>query len=88
MMKILVFLAVIMVFLVGCDAEPDGTVVSPPNNNDNDVTDSDSDDYVGFAGITKQQCADANGFWNECGSPCAGTDADFCIEICQVQCGM
>lgn len=40
----------------------------------------------GFAGIIKQQCEQAGGKWNECGSPCAGTGADFCIEMCQVQC--
>ena len=89
MMKILVLLMVILVFLVGCVVEPDGTVVSPPNDQDKDdveVTDPDADNYVGFDGITKQQCNEANGYWNECGSPCAGTGADFCIEICQVQC--
>ena len=31
---------------------------------------------AGFSGITKQQCTEANGYWNECGSPCAGTDAE------------
>jgi len=41
---------------------------------------------LGFAGITKTQCEEADGYWNECGSPCAGTDSDFCIEVCQVQC--
>ena len=41
---------------------------------------------TGFAGITKQQCIEANGNWNECGSPCAGTDAEVCIQMCQVQC--
>jgi len=83
---IFLFSTVILVFLVGCAAELDDTVVSPPNNNSDDVTDPDSDNYVGFAGITKQQCNDAGGHWNECGSPCAGTDADFCIEMCLTQC--
>ncbi len=41
---------------------------------------------AGFSGITKQQCVDANGYWNECGSPCAGTDAEVCIQVCQEQC--
>ena len=44
------------------------------------------DDTLGFSGISKKQCDDAGGHWNECGSPCAGTGADFCIEMCQVQC--
>ena len=83
---ILLFSTMILVFLAACDVDDD-TIVSPPNDPNNDVvSDPDSDDYVGFAGITEKQCTDANGYWNTCGSPCAGTNADFCIEICQVQC--
>ena len=41
---------------------------------------------IGFGGITKLQCEEANGYWNECGSPCAGTDAEVCIQVCQAQC--
>jgi hypothetical protein len=37
-------------------------------------------------GITQQQCNEANGYWNECGSPCAGTGAEMCIQVCEVQC--
>ncbi len=44
------------------------------------------DKTLGFSGISKSQCDQADGHWNECGSPCAGTGADFCIEMCQVQC--
>ncbi len=43
-------------------------------------------DCGGFEGITKKQCSDAKGNWNDCGSPCAGTDAEFCIQVCQAQC--
>ena len=31
-------------------------------------------------------CENAGGKWNECGSSCAGTDAEFCIQVCQPQC--
>ena len=41
---------------------------------------------VGFSGINKEQCQEAGGNWNECGSPCAGTGSDFCIEVCRAQC--
>ena len=41
---------------------------------------------VGFSGITEQQCIESRGRWNECGSPCAGTGAELCITVCQVQC--
>ncbi len=43
-------------------------------------------DCGGFEGITKLQCAQSNGKWNDCGSPCAGTDAEFCIQVCSAQC--
>jgi hypothetical protein len=36
--------------------------------------------------ITSESCADNGGHWNECGSPCAGTGSDFCIEICEPIC--
>ena len=58
---------------------PDDTVV---HENDG----SETDQEIGFSGISKKQCQQTGGNWNECGSPCAGTDADFCIELCQVQC--
>ena len=71
--------------MFGCDniepVDPDDTVTHT-----NDGSGDEIDPDVGFAGVTKQQCQDAGGHWNTCGSPCAGTDADFCIEICQVQC--
>ena len=73
MRKILILLIVILVFLVSCET-------TVPEE------DEKIDEEAGFAGITKQQCLESNGFWNECGSPCAGTDADFCIQVCQVQC--
>jgi len=39
-----------------------------------------------FEDITKLECANAKGSWNDCGSPCAGTDAEFCIQVCSPQC--
>lgn len=36
--------------------------------------------------ITPGQCKAAGGNWNECGSPCAGTDAEVCIQVCSPQC--
>ena len=70
-----------------------GPVIEPeePSESSDDTVSKENDgakvdEDTGFAGITKQQCTEANGFWNECGSPCAGTGADFCIEVCQIQC--
>ena len=85
----LIIVVAIFVFVAGCETvDKDDTVVNPPLDQEDDIKikNPDADDYVGFAGITKQQCIDAGGNWNECGSPCAGTDADFCIQVCQAQC--
>ena len=41
---------------------------------------------MGLRGITPAECNAARGHWNECGSPCAGTDAEMCIQVCQAQC--
>ena len=37
-------------------------------------------------GISQEQCKNAGGNWNECGSPCAGTNAEVCIQVCEAQC--
>ena len=37
-------------------------------------------------GITQEQCKQSGGNWNECGSPCAGTNAEVCIQVCETQC--
>jgi|TARA_B100000315_G_scaffold234175_1_gene247965 hypothetical protein len=76
----IILLLIIVVFAVGCEIEDIDDAV--PNGQ----KDSEDNEKIGFSGITKQQCIEANGHWNECGSPCAGTGADFCIEMCQVQC--
>ena len=76
-MKFIFLIVIITLFLVSCN------VVEDEKNKAEEKT---TEDEIGFDGITKQECKDANGFWNECGSPCAGTGADFCIQMCQVQC--
>jgi len=84
MNKIILLLStVILVFLAACDVDDaedeDDAIVDQQN-------DQKDEEEIGFAGITKQQCQQANGYWNECGSPCAGTDAEFCIQVCRLQC--
>jgi len=36
--------------------------------------------------ISQKSCSESGGHWNECGSPCAGTGSDFCIESCEEMC--
>jgi len=55
MNKIILLLStVILVFLVGCET------VDQEDESDKEVGKNEG----GFAGITKQQCQEANGFWN------------------------
>lgn len=53
---------------------------------DNEKESGCAGDCGGFEGITKAQCEQAKGHWNECGSACAGTGAEMCIAVCQPQC--
>ena len=78
MKKILSIALVLALIVLGCTEEkPDnGTKPEEPIK----------EQPKGFEGITEQQCIEAGGHWNECGSPCAGTDAEICIQMCQVQC--
>ena len=71
MKKIILALLVLGLFIAACKpADPQ----------------TPTEEEAGFSGITKQQCTEANGYWNECGSPCAGTDAEVCIQVCRAQC--
>ena len=36
--------------------------------------------------LEKELCQKAGGLWNECGSPCLGTDAKICIQVCEAHC--
>ena len=79
-MKALVLIGIIALFLAGCGAivENKADVETPKEE--------PTKESVGVTGISKQRCIDSGGSWNECGSPCAGAGADFCIQMCQVQC--
>jgi hypothetical protein len=63
------------------DEKPEGVDNSEPT-----VEDDKPKEIVGFEGITQDQCKKFGGNWNECGSPCAGTDAEVCIQSCRTQC--
>ena len=77
---VLVFLAFSLVILSGCNEKYQS------DNNTTNPKEPIKDQPNGLGGITEQQCIEAKGHWNECGSPCAGTDAEVCIQMCQVQC--
>ena len=88
-MRKLFAIMLLLAFLVSC--KPQESPKTEPFCGDNICQANEEEsgckaDCGGFEGITKKQCAGARGNWNECGSPCAGTAADFCVEVCQAQC--
>jgi hypothetical protein len=89
MKKISLFL-VILIFIGGCEQSnlPEEPKKSVCGDNICDISEKEScaKDCGGVAGITKQQCEQAGGKWNDCGSACAGTGAEICIQVCSPQC--
>jgi len=88
-MRKLTILFIFLIFLISC--KPQEAPKKGPFCGDNVCQANEEEngckaDCGGFEGIAKKQCADAKGNWNDCGSPCAGTNADYCIEVCQAQC--
>lgn len=87
MKKIVIIL--LLLFIAGC--KPQEEPIKEPYCGDNvcqsnEIENGCNADCGGLGGITKKQCSDAKGNWNDCGSPCAGTGAEFCIQVCSAQC--
>lgn len=89
MRKIAILSLVLVAFLISCNPEKApgnepfcGDSVCQANERESGC----KADCGGFESITKLQCTQANGHWNDCGSPCAGTGANICIEACSPQC--
>lgn len=76
--KFFILLLIIAVLIASCKpaAEDKEVPTKEPKNGEK----------TGLEGITKEQCKQSGGNWNECGSPCAGTGAEICIQVCQAQC--
>ena len=69
---IIVFVLMIGIIIIGCNERvPIGN--TPKNENLSGI-------------ISKEECNNTGGNWNECGSPCAGTGAEVCIQVCKAQC--
>ena len=71
MKKLIIFSTLVLVLVVlGC------------SNGNQNPDDSDA----GAAEMSQALCEQYGGSWNECGSPCLGTDAEVCIAMCKQQC--
>ena len=66
--------------LFGCTQE------LPANKDSVEVPDEKPIEEPGTKSMTPELCNAAYGHWNECGSPCAGTDAEICVAMCAQQC--
>lgn len=74
-MKMWIVAIVFVLFAFGCEIVEEET----------DITQEPAEETE-FEGITEEGCEAAGGKWNECGSPCAGTDAEVCVQMCSAQC--
>lgn len=84
MKKIIIIFALLL--MASCEPQAKEPFCGDDICQDNEKENGCAADCGGFEGITKLQCINAGGSWNDCGSPCAGTDAEFCIQVCQAQC--
>ena len=87
MKKVIIMASLLSILIVGCNLSEQkkepfcGDNICQANEKENCFA-----DCGGLSGITKMQCAQSKGSWNDCGSPCAGTGAEFCIQVCSSQC--
>jgi len=83
------YLAVFLLLLLsGCKLQEQKSEAAVCGNDICETGESETcrADCGGLEGITKRQCEEAGGRWNECGSPCAGLDVKYCIQVCSAQC--
>ena len=76
-------LAVALVMLHGCTGtQPQNGTQGPPV-----MSNGTPPSPVNPAGLTKEQCEQARGQWNDCGSACRGApQGTACIEVCVAYC--
>lgn len=88
MKKIIIILLFLLLVIASCEQEmpKKGPFCGDNICQDNEKESGCAADCGGLDGMTKKQCIEAKGKWNDCGSPCAGTDAEFCIQVCSAQC--
>jgi len=86
MKKIMTLLLFLVIFIIGCNTQQAKEPFCGDNTCQENENENCAADCGGFGGMTKIKCANAGGNWNDCGSPCAGTGAEFCIQVCSPQC--
>jgi len=65
-----------IMLLIGCSFEP------LKDKTQQNISDVPAETKL----MTQELCESSQGHWNECGSPCAGTDAEMCVAMCEQQC--
>ena len=89
-MRKLTIISLVLLFIIFSCKPPEepkkGAFCGDDVCQDNEKESGCAADCGGFEGITKLQCTQAKGSWDDCGSPCAGTGAEFCIQVCSPQC--
>ena len=82
--KIIPLLVIFLLAITSCNQ--DNKMVKNTSTDNGTANDIPNKNYSNFGGISKEQCIEAKGHWNECESPCVGTNAEVCIEMCLAQC--
>ena len=83
--------ALLVIIILAFSCKPQDMPKNEPFCGDNVCSDNEKEsgcnaDCVFSEGVTKLQCVQSGGSWNECGSPCSGTNAEYCIQVCSPQC--
>ncbi len=76
---VILIMLVLGIFIIACEVQKEQNIKEDIEKG------ADRADEV-YSELTKALCDKAGGRWNESGSPCTGTDAEFCIQVCQAQC--
>lgn len=80
-LKEIIFIFTLLFFLAGCSKQESQTSVEIPEAPEGvDAVDTSQKDP---SGLTKETCT---AHWNECSSPCLGTNAEVCIQQCVPRC--
>ena len=88
-MRQIAIILLVLMFLAGCKPQNEPAKASFCGDDvcqDNERESGCKADCGGLDTITKKQCSDAKGNWNDCGSPCTGTGSGICIQVCSAQC--
>ena len=88
-MKKIIFALAIVLFLSGCSlyfSKERALSSDAPQQDNRDLPSTSGCEGLACLEMPETLCLESGGKWNDCGSPCLGTNAEVCIEMCSAQC--